>query len=220
MSDTTLPALIGRTLRDFSSQVAISVAASAAAAMILAFPEVLSPSAGAPAPAEPAVQTASGAGLPLQQAGKFVQRHGDQAGAASDANGHGLVLPATLMMPLSLAWSAPPRAEPEPASVVRLDRPMATQPVQAARVAAGPVRERARTPNAQPLQIASVLQAAPATVQAEDERPATILGVALPDSVTRAGRALGGVASTVGAAGSWTVSAASNLLPSWGSSAR
>ncbi|RDJ24111.1 hypothetical protein DWF00_03195 [Bosea caraganae] len=220
MSNDTIPATISRVLRDFSGQVAISVAASAVAAAIFAFPDMLSFRAGAPAPAGLSVEAAaSDARLPAPQAGKFVQRHGEQVGGAGDATGHGLVLPATLMMPLSVAWIAPLPAEPEPIPVARLERPAPS--AQVARAAAGTTRERGRLAIAQPLQIASVLQAAvPAAVQADADKPATILGVALPDSVTRAGRAIGGVAGTVGAAGSWTVSAASSLLPSWGSSAR
>lgn len=223
MSKDTFPALISRILREFSSQVAISVAASAVAAAVFAFPDMLPSGTGASANAERSVQAVAD-DIPFEaaQAGKFVQRHGVQAGLADDAAAHALVLPATLMMPMSVAWAAPIQAAPEPLPVAVLER--TAQPASVARAASGTSRERGRAlaANAQPLQIAPAVQVAAAAAESGPEirEPARILGVALPDSVARAGSALGGVVDTVGAAGSWTVSAASNLLPSWSSSAR
>jgi hypothetical protein len=222
MSNDTFPALIGRALRDFSSQVAISVAASAVAAVVFAFPDMLPSGSGASAGAERSVQAAGDIPFEATQAGKFVQRHRAQIGSADDAAIHALALPATLMMPMSLAWTAPVQAAPELIPVAVLERPAQAVPVARAVPGTSRERSRAQAASAQPLQIAPALQLAAAQVAASPEirESASVLGVALPDSVTRAGRALGGVVDTVGAAGSWTVSAASNLLPSWGGSAR
>lgn len=222
MSNDTFPAQIGRVLRDFSSQVVISVAASAVAAAVLAFPDTLPLRSGAPANAGRSIQVVSDISFEAGQAGKFAQRHDAQIGSADDAAPHALALPATLMMPMSVDWTAPVQAAPEPIPVAALERPVPSAPV--ARAAAFPSRERGKVLAAspQPLQIAPALQvaAAPVATSSEAREAAKVLGVALPDSVTRAGRAIGGVVDTVGAAGNWTVSAASNLLPSWGSSAR
>lgn len=223
MSNDTFPALIGRVLRDFSSQVAISVAASAVAAAVFAFPDMLPSSSGAPAGAERLVQAvASDIPFETTQAGKFMQRHRAQVGSADDVAVHTLALPATLMMPLSVAWAAPVQSAPEPAPVAALERPTQAAPMTRAAVSQPRERGKAQAASAQPLQIAPALQvaAAPVTAGPEAREPARVLGVALPDSVTRAGRAIGGVVDTVGAAGSWTVSAASSLMPGWGSSAR
>lgn len=222
MSKDVFPARVGRILRDFSSQVVISIAASAVAAAVLAFPDRLALVPAESVVREHPMQAAAGDdGFATAFAGKFGQRYGAEDELANEEPSRGLTLPATLLMPMSVAWAEPVPAEPEPVPIAKLER--LAQPVPAVRTVAAPARERGRTlaTNPQPLQIAQVLQApAPAGVPAEARESATLLGVALPGSVTRAGRALGGVVDTVGAAGSWTVSAASNLLPSWSSSAR
>lgn len=222
MSKDVSPAVVGRILRDFSSQVVISIAASAVAAAILAFPDRLALVAGDSVVREHPVQAAAGdEAFAAAFGSKFAQRYGPEDDLAEEAPSRGLSLPATLLMPMSVAWTEPVRAEPEAVPVAKLER--SAPPAQVVRTVAAPVRERGRAleMNPQPLQIAQVLQApVPAVAPAEARESATLLGVALPGSVTRAGRALGGVVDTVGAAGNWTVSAASNLLPSWGGSAR
>lgn len=217
MSDDRFSAQAARMLRNFGGQVAISVAASAVAAGVLAFPDLLVSASGERATGGGQAQATFVAADLDTTGGKFSQRHGQPA---DEAPGPGLALPATLLMPMSVAWSAPlPDKEAVP---VALLPERAEQPVAVARANSAPSRERGRAAGAQPLQIAAVLQAAaPAAAQPDkSDKPATILGVQLPDSVTRAGRAVGGVVDTVGAAGSWTVSAASSLLPSWSGSAR
>ncbi|TCR62628.1 hypothetical protein [Bosea sp. BK604] len=220
MFDHRFSAPIARTLRRFGGQVAISVAASTAAAGILAFPDLLTSLSGERAAT--AIQlpaTFAEAGLDVV-GGKFTQRHGQPGLAAEETPSRGLAMPATLMMPMAVAWNAPPPARQEAVAVAALPARTA-QASPATRTSANASRERSHAPAGQPLQIAAVLQAVPIVARAEESRDTTtILGVPLPQSVTRAGRAIGGAVDAVGSAGTWTVSAASSLLPSWGSSAR
>lgn len=220
MFDHRFSAPIARTLRRFGSQVAISVAASTAAAGILAFPEFLASVSGeraATAIRLPA--TFAEAGLEVA-GGKFTQRHGQPGLAAEETPGRGLVMPATLMMPMAFSWNAQPSARPEAVPVAALPARTA-QAGPATRTSSNAARERSHATAGQPLQIAAVLQVVPVAARTEEARDrATILGVPLPESVTRAGKAIGGAVDAVGSAGTWTVSAASGLLPSWGGSAR
>ncbi|KFC69049.1 hypothetical protein FG93_03674 [Bosea sp. LC85] len=224
MNDDTTKMAIGRVLRSFGGQVAVSVTASVAAAGVLAFLQIQSGAAHRATMAEQIVRAsqpdaalANASEVPVN---KFMERHRDQMSvgkAESVSSTRALAVPATLLMPMATAWTLPTgttaalaHSEPQPGSA----------PVTAA-VARTIPRERTKpsVAVAQPLPIAPPLHLA---ASAGDATPAvasahgpSLLGLELPDGVTRAGRALGGLADRVGAAGTWTVSTASQLLPSW-----
>lgn len=227
--DDTTKMAIGRVLRSFGGQVAVSVTASVAAAGVLALLQIQSGAAHRATMAEQIVRASQSdaalADAALANASeapmnKFMERHRDQMSvgkAESVSSTRALAVPATSLMPMATAWTLPTgttaalaHSEPQPGSA----------PVTAA-VARTIPRERTKPSGAaaQPLPIASPLQLA---ASAGDATPAvasahgpSLLGLELPDGVTRAGRALGGLADRVGAAGTWTVSTASQLLPSW-----
>jgi hypothetical protein len=69
------------------------------------------------------------------------------------------------------------------------------------------------TAEAAPLQIAPAVQAAAVDGGAPSQPPLRLLGLAMPTPVARVGDAMSGAVGVVGAAGIWTLSRASSLLP-------
>lgn len=217
MDDDMTPAGIGRFLRNFGGQVAMSLAVSAATAGLLAFPDLLpSRPVGAPS-AEDSVSEAP-AELPASAASKFLERHLSQLNANGEdaaSSRRALALPAALMMPLSIAWTVPVQAAPvQTAPVLPVAEQRSSPPVVVAKaVAREPVRVNA---SLRPLLISPPVQvAAVSQEQAPDGPLPGAVGRAVSQGVTLAGDTLGGIANRVGAAGTWTVSAATSLVPSW-----
>ncbi|WP_439498550.1 hypothetical protein [Bosea sp. (in: a-proteobacteria)] len=212
MDDDMTPAGIGRFLRNFGGQVAMSLAVSAATAGLLAFPDLLLGRQDR-VPAPDIVAGEASSELPASAASKFLERHLSQLNAEGEdaaSSRPALALPAALMMPLSIAWTAPVQAAP----VVPVADQRSSPPVVVAKAVA---REPARV-NAplRPLLISPPVQVAAASQEQTSPGPLPgAVGRAVSQGVTLAGDTLGGIANRVGAAGTWTVSAATALVPSW-----
>ncbi len=223
MNDDTTKMAIGRVLRSFGGQVVVSVTASVAAAGVLAFLQIQSGAAHRATRAEQIVRAsqpdAALANASEAPVSKFLERHRDQMSASNAqpvSPARALAVPATLLMPMATSWALPPG----PTTVLAHFEPQrSSAPVTAAARAIPRERIKPSVAAAQPLPISPPLQFAASTADAAQDvasaRGSSVLGIALPDGVTRAGRALGGLADRVGAAGTWTVSTASQLLPSW-----
>lgn len=214
-------------LRGVGNQAAISVAASALAAVLLALPGGISlPFTGSAAEQSDIGRGSSDGWVsPVASDGKIRARHQDAAGGdaplrASDLPG--LLSPAAIVMPMMLEWTQP---VVEIAALPQARSTAATEPrarlVQAQAQALPPRRpaiERAvAVSDTAPLQIApaSVQVAANAPATSEVARPPqrSVLGVTMPAPVSRVGDAVSGAVGLVGAAGTWTLSRASDLLP-------
>lgn len=207
-------------LRGVGNQAAVSVAASAIAAALLSLPAGVSLPflGGAAEPGDAGHSTAEGWISPVASDGKIRARHQDAAGtdaALPARDSHGLFSPAAIVMPLALAWTQPvaeiaaaPQARPAVAGEqrVRTIQAQALPPRRPAVERAVVVAETA------PLQIApAVGQGAAASAPPQQQR--SVLGVTMPAPVSRVGDAVSGAVGLVGAAGSWTLSRASDLLP-------
>ena len=223
MNDDTTKMAIGRVLRSFGGQVAVSVTASVAAAGVLAFLQIQSGAAHRATIAEQIVRAsqpeAALANASEAPVSKFLERHRDQMSAGnaeSVSPTRALAVPATLLMPMATAWALPAGTTP---ALARSEPQRSSAPVTAAAHSVPRERSKPSVAAAQPLPISPPPQlaasAGDATVAVASTRGPSLLGLELPDGVTRAGRALGGLADRVGAAGTWTVSTASQLLPSW-----
>lgn len=202
-----------RMLRDFSGQVAISIAASAVAAAFFALPDAILPSSSP----QPGSTPATAWSAPLTADGKFATRLDGQGEPARLEPARldfaaGPATPAALAMPLAIDWSVAAPAH----EVVAAARPV-PQPQRIAHAELPPVRrvamaERARTePASQPLVIATVAM----SDQPEQPRPPGLIGRVVAEPAARAAGLVTGAAGVVGAAGSWTVAKAASLLPSW-----
>lgn len=147
--------------------------------------------------------------------GKFVERHRDAESEAESA-GHGLVVPASALMPMSLEWSAPPSAT---AVMVRATGTGRVLPVHnAVHVAARPAPAARVVKPLAPLQLvhSAPIAASPVEIAlAPPTKPERGVLQWIPNGLVTTGKVIGDTASTVGRAGVWTVSAAASLLPSW-----
>ena len=160
--------------------------------------------------------------------GKIRERHQDAAGSEPPLRAsQALISPAAIVMPMSLDWKLP-MAE---VTGLRQERPVAAEPrghvvqaqslsaqvVQAQVAASAPRRPVVERPvaaaDAAPLQIAPAVQAAAVDGSAVSQPQLRLLGVAMPTPVARVGDAMSGAVGVVGAAGIWTLSRASSLLP-------
>ncbi len=199
-------------LGNVGKQASVSVVASAAAAACLALPSLLSSPDPAPVP-EPAGWQAS-----IRPDGKISERHrsGDEPVAVS---AHALLTPASIVMPMSLAWALP-TAEPKPV-VAEAAREAEPAPVRVAH--APPPRrpsglaEKPRPalevapPSAAPLQLVGAV--ADGGDRSAPRPPAAILGRPVPRPVGYVTAAVSEAAGMVGAAGSWTAARAASLVP-------
>lgn len=224
MSDSVFTAAAGF-LRGVGNQAAILVTASALAAVLLTLPGGISlPFLGSAAEQGDVVKgSAPGWVSPLASDGKIRERHHDAGGIDAPLRalaGPGLVSPAAIMMPMALDWTQPPvgmAALPE------------ARPTVASEPRARSIQAQALPPRRPAIELAVVsieappLQIAPAIAQAAAKAPSTdvvarpsqrsVLGVTMPAPVSRVGDAVSGAVGLVGAAGSWTLSRASDLLP-------
>lgn len=210
-------------LRGVGAQATVSVAASALAAAVLALPSGMQlPFFGASAQGDAAAARQERWVSPVASDGKIRERHQDAAVNEPPLRSvQGLISPAAIVMPMTLDWKAP-AAE---VAVLRQERPAAGEPrghvVQAQAVATvqpspprRPVVERAVvTAEVAPLQIAPAVQAAAAEGGTPLQPRLRVLGMAMPTPVARVGDAMSGAVGVVGAAGIWTLSRASSLLP-------
>lgn len=206
-------------LRGVGTQATVSVAASALAAAVLALPAGIPlPFFGASAQTDTAVARQERWVSPVASDGKIRERHQDAAASEPPLRAaQGLISPAAIVMPMSLDWKQPAT----PVTALRQERPVTAEPrlhVAQAQAAVTvppspprrPVVERAVvTAEAAPLPITPAVQAAAAPSQSSLK----VLGVALPTPVARVGDAMSGAVGVVGAAGIWTLSRASSLLP-------
>lgn len=204
-------------LGNFGGQVAISIAASAVAAAFLTLPESLV--GVAPAAVEPVASVTSPE--PEAIAGKYRQRHHDAVGAAPSLAGSspaGLVTASAVIMPMSLDWGLPAMAADAPVrSEIAAAAPAPAEPLPARRASLPPERPKrvalAAAPPAR--EAANPAETKPATVTETVRPPATLLGRVVTGPIARVGGAAATVMGAVGAAGSWTVSQATGLLPRW-----
>ena len=209
-------------LRGIGTQATVSVAASALAAVVLALPSGIPlPFFGASAQTDTAVARQERWVSPVASDGKIRERHQDAAGSEAPLRAsQGLISPAAIVMPMSLDWKQPAthitalRQEREVTAEPRLHVAQAhaavTVPPSPPR---RPVIERAVvTAEAAPLQIAPAVQAA-VEGGTPSQPPLRLLGVTMPTPVARVGDAMSGAVGVVGAAGIWTLSRASSLLP-------
>lgn len=218
MTDSVFTAT-AKFLRGVGTQATVSVAASALAAAVLALPAGIPlPFFGASAQTDTAAARQERWVSPVASDGKIRERHQDAAASEPPLRAaQGLISPAAIVMPMSLDWKQPAT----PITALRQERPAAAEPrlhVAQAQAAVTvppspprrPVVERAVvTAEAAPLPITPAVQAAAAPSQSSLK----VLGVALPTPVARVGDAMSGAVGVVGAAGIWTLSRASSLLP-------
>ncbi len=218
MTDSVFTAT-AKFLRGVGTQATVSVAASALAAAVLALPSGMQlPFFGASAQTDTAAARQERWVSPVASDGKIRERHQDAAGSEPPLRAsQGLISPAAIVMPMSLDWKQPAT----PVTALRQERPVTAEPrlhVAQAQAAVTvppspprrPVVERAVvTAEAAPLPITPAVQAAAAPSQSSLK----VLGVALPTPVARVGDAMSGAVGVVGAAGIWTLSRASSLLP-------
>lgn len=216
-------------LRGVGTQATVSVAASALAAAVLALPSGMQlPFFGASAQTETAAARQERWVSPVASDGKIRERHQDAAGSEPPLRAsQGLISPAAIVMPMSLDWKLPAteiavlrqeRQERQERSVAAEPRVHLVQAQAAATVQPSPPRrpviERAVvTAEAIPLQIAPAVQAAAVEGGTPSPSQLRVLGVAMPTPVARVGDAMSGAVGVVGAAGIWTLSRASSLLP-------
>lgn len=212
-------------LRGVGNQAAISVAASALAAVLLALPGGISlPFTGSAADAGDSGQgSAPGWVSPVASDGKIRARHLDAVGADAALparDGQGLFSPAAIVMPMALGWTQPAI---DVAAAPQLRPPSAGEPrVRSIQAQALPPR-RPAVERAVVMADTAPVQIAPAAMQAAAAAPAggdlakppqrSLLGMTVPAPVSRVGDAVSGAVGLVGAAGSWTLSRASDLLP-------
>jgi hypothetical protein len=210
-------------LRGVGSQAAVSLAASAMAAAFLALPAGLTLpffTGGQDGGKTQEAMTERWV-LPVAPDGKIRVRHQDAGSAEAPLRAthlQGLISPAAIVMPMTLDWPRPTTA----IAALKPDRPVpgetAGRAMQAqASVPAPPRRpviERAVvTVEAAPLPIAPAVQAAAVEGDARSQPPLRLLGITVPTPVARVGDAMSGAVGIVGAAGIWTLSRASSLLP-------
>lgn len=214
-----------RFLRGVGNQAAVSVAASAIAAAVLALPGGISLPffGGAAEQVETSAVAAERWVSPVASDGKIRERHHDAVGAETPMRTSdlpGLVSPAAIVMPMALEWTQPateiaalPQIRPVPASEPRA-RAIQAQALPPRRPA---VERNVVVAETAPLQIApaamQVAANAPATAETATPPRRSVLGVTVPAPVSRVGDAVSGAVGLVGAAGSWTLSRASGLLP-------
>lgn len=221
MTDSVFTAT-AKFLRGVGTQATVSVAASALAAVVLALPSGIPlPFFGASAQTDTAVARQERWVSPVASDGKIRERHQDAAGSEAPLRAsQGLISPAAIVMPMSLDWKQPAT----PITALRQERPVTAEPrlhvaqAQATAVPPSPPRrpviERAVvTAEAAPLPITPVVQAVAAEGGNPSHSSLKVLGVALPTPVARVGDAMSGAVGVVGAAGIWTLSRASSLLP-------
>lgn len=222
MTDSVFTAT-ARFLRGVGTQATVSVAASALAAAVLALPAgVTLPFFGTSAQNDAAAARQERWVSPVASDGKIRERHQDAAGGEAPLRAaQGLITPAAIVMPMALDWQRPTA---ELAGLRQERSPSAEPRVQVAQAQSGaggqpapprrPVIERAVvTADAAPLQIAPAVQAAASDGATPSRPPLRVLGVAMPTPVARVGDAMSGAVGVVGAAGLWTLSRASGLLP-------
>lgn len=214
-------------LRGVGNQAAVSVAASALAAVLLSLPGGMSLPFTSPAaePADAVSGRAQGWVSPVASDGKIRDRRHDAAGDDAPLRTSelpGLLSPAAILMPMALEWTQPVvevAALPQARSVSAATGEARSRIVQAqALPPRRPVIDRAvAVAEAPPLQIAPVAaqMAASTPSPAETTRPQqrSVLGVNVPAPVSRVGDAVYGAVGLVGAAGSWTLARARDLLP-------
>jgi hypothetical protein len=210
-------------LRGVGTQATVSVAASALAAVVLALPAGIPlPFFGASAQTDTAAARQERWVSPVASDGKIRERHQDAAGSEPPLRAsQGLISPAAIVMPMSLDWKQPATH----ITALRQERQVTAEPrlhVAQAHAAVTvppspprrPVIERAVvTAEAAPLQIAPAVQAAAVEGGTPSQPPLRLLGVTMPTPVARVGDAMSGAVGVVGAAGIWTLSRASSLLP-------
>ncbi|WNJ93171.1 hypothetical protein [Bosea sp. 685] len=219
-----------RFLGHVGNQAAVSIVASAVAAAFLALPEAVTTAPGLIA----AKAESQGWVSPVAPDGKIRERHHDAGGGEAltqSLSGRGLIVPAASAMPMAVAWAQPETGlppAPQPSSVVTAEVHARTvqvlPPVRKAAPAGektAPAGERSRqVAEAAPQLILPAVQVVEAASVSDGfepvavARPApTILGRAVPEPVARVGDVMSSAVGTVGAAGFWTLSRASSLLP-------
>jgi hypothetical protein len=203
-------------LRDFGGKVAMSLAASAFAAAFLAVPGLLGDDGSAKIIE---TQRLASGGLPSAIApdGKIRERHHDvvAAIAAADRAGPGLLVPAIFAMPMNTAWPQAEFGDRAPTAgraVIAEARPVAAAPAPAAKHEIALVRPRATAqalmPPQRPVTVAAERVANPPVIAAQ-----TAALEESPPTIVRVGGAMSSAVGSVGAAGLWTLSRASALLP-------
>jgi hypothetical protein len=229
MSLSSVFARSKRFLGHVGSQAAVSIVASAVAAAFFALPEAVTT-----APGLIAVKAESQGWIsPVAPDGKIRERHHDAGGGEAltqSLSARGLIVPAASAMPMAVAWAQPETglSAPQPSPVVTAEVHARTAQVLPPVRKAAPASEKTAPAGERSHQVAEtapqlilpavqVVEAASVSDGFEPvavARPApTILGRAVPEPVARVGDVMSSAVGTVGAAGFWTLSRASSLLP-------
>jgi hypothetical protein len=206
------PRSVGQAMRMLAVPLALSGA----------FGVLASISTGPDQPSRSAAENvaASDWSLPLVVDGKITDRHRDahSDNDAVEGDAPGLVRPAALVMPMSADWPEHSFAEAELVRAVGQ-----TRLVTAAQIAPVIRRPAAAVERQKVAALAPPLSLAPSSIAAslqvaEAATPASgpsLLSRAIVEPVTKVADIVSGAAGVVGAAGSWTVSRAAELLPRW-----
>lgn len=215
MPNRSIVASAARLVREFGGQVAISVAASAVAAAFLAAPDMLM-FPDWTADAQVVRQAQENWISPISPDGKIAIRHRQAAPTGEVPATSALLMRSSLVMPMSAGWPEAVFAEaPVPSARVRsAEAHPVTAMATPARKAPAAV-ERAKAAESAPLPIIPVRLTTQAGVGARvaDVPAQSSSGEAAPSTLARVGNAVSGAVGTVGAAGIWTLSQASSLLP-------
>ncbi|MDR6870333.1 hypothetical protein J2Y55_001333 [Bosea sp. BE125] len=218
-----------RFLGHVGNQAAVSIVASAVAAAFFALPQAVTTAPGLIA----AKAESQGWISPVAPDGKIRERHHDAGGGEAltqSLTARGLIVPAASAMPMAVAWAQPeiglpaPRPSPVVTAEVHARTAQVLPPVRKIAPAGektAPAAERShQVAEAAPQLILPAVQVVEATSVSDGfepvaaARPApTILGRAVPEPVARVGDVMSSAVGTVGAAGFWTLSQASSLLP-------
>jgi len=209
-------------LRGVGSQAAVSLAASALAAALLALPAGLTLpffTGGQDGGKTQEAMTERWV-LPVAPDGKIRVRHQDAGSAEAPLRAaplQGLISPAAIVMPMTLDWERPTAA----IAALKPDRSVSGETAGRAMQAQASMPAPPRRPamdrvavaaDPVPLQIAPAVQAV-AVEGGVSQAQLRLLGVTMPSPVARVGDAMSGAVGLVGAAGIWTLSRASSLLP-------
>ena len=215
MPHRSIVASSARLMREFGGQVAISVAASAVAAAFLAAPEMLLLPERT-TDAKVVRQAQENWISPIAPDGKIAIRHRQAAPATEVPATSALLMRASLVMPMNTAWPQAVFEEaPVPAARVRSAEahPVAAVATPARKVPAAVERPKATEAAPLPIIPARLTAQLGGGATAVDAPAQSSAGEAAPSTLARVGNAMSGAVGTVGAAGIWTLSQASSLLP-------
>lgn len=208
MPELRLSAAMPALLRRRALRIASAVAAAAALAAFASLPAVVRDQDRAGR-----VESLPTVSLDdVQAMGKIPLRYRGGADDGEDGRQAALLTPASLMMPMTIAWAPVPATGPEPRGA---------QAVPARSGVSEAALHRPLSPPPRPMELAAArpMQILPSTVPASSAPPAVAEERGLVRLVSAPAARIAGVvtgaAGAMGAAGSWTIAQAASFVPRW-----